>query len=168
MRRDRQIATVIFILFEIVAIFLFAYFGIVKTEQASYENTSVISTDKYEYKHIELGANRRTRHYYSIWIDGEKYHLGTALLTVDCDSFQKVLDNNQTIDIRTHHNEIVEIYLADTELVSKDMYNANQSTLRVLAIILFSMVEVFTIAGYILYMIFHRTSKDKNCNVKKQ
>ncbi len=68
------IATVIFILFELVAIFLFAYFGIVQTEQASYENTSVISTDKYEYKHIELGANRRTRHYYSIWTNDD-FHL---------------------------------------------------------------------------------------------
>ena len=58
-------------------------------------------------------------------------------------------------------NDIVEIYLYDTELVSADKYNENQTALRVLAIILFSLVEVFAIAGYVVYMIFHRTSKDK-------
>ena len=60
-----------------------------------------------------------------------------------------------------HHNDIVEIYLGDIELVSADIYNENQTAARVLAIILFSLAEVFAIAGYVVYMIFHRTSKDK-------
>ena len=63
--------------------------------------------------------------------------------------------------MRTYHTDIVEIYLGDIELVSADRYNENQTSARVLAIILFSLAEVFAIAGYVVYMIFHRTSKDK-------
>ena len=160
-RKDRQIATIIFVICELVAIFLFAYFGIARTSQVTDENTTVISTEIDDYKHIELGSNRNARHYYDIWIDGQKYRLGTALLTVNCDNLQEILDSNPTLDVRIYHNDIVEIYLDGTELVSADKYNENQTTLRVWAIILFSLVEVFAIAGYVVYMIFHRTSKDK-------
>ena len=160
-RRDRQIATIIFAICELVAIFLFAYFGIARTSLVTDANTTVITTEMDDYKHIELGSNRNTRHYYNIWIDEQKYHLGTALLTVDCDNFQEILDSNPTFNVRIYHNDIVEIYLDDTELVSADKYNENQTALRVLAIIVFSLVEVCAIAGYIVYMIFHRTSKDK-------
>ena len=160
-RRDRQIATIIFAICELVAIFLFAYFGIARTSQVTDKNTTVITTVIDDYKHIELGSNRNARHYYDIWIDEQKYRLGTALLTVDCDNFQEILDSNPTLDVRIYHNDVVEIYLDDIELVSADKYNENQTTLRVWAIILFSLVEVFAIAGYVVYMIFHRTSKDK-------
>ena len=160
-RRDRQIATIIFAICELVAIFLFAYLGVAQTSQVTDENTTVITTEIDDYKHIELGSNRNARHHYDIWIDGQKYRLGTALLNVDCDNLQEVLDGNPTLDVRIYHNDIVEIYLDDIELVSADKYNENQATLRVWAIILFSLVEVLAIAGYVVYMIFHRTSKDK-------
>ena len=160
-RRDRQIATIIFAICELVAIFLFAYFGIARTSQVTDENTNVITTEIDDYKHIELGSNRNARHYYNIWIDGQKYHMGTALLTMDCDSFQDLLDDNPKLDIRIYHNDIVEIFLDDMELVSVDRFNKNQVGLRVIAIILFTLIEMFTIAGYVLYMILHRTSKDK-------
>ena len=160
-RRDRQIATIIFAICELVAIFLFAYFGIARTSQVTDKNTTVITTEIDDYKHIELGSNRNARHYYDIWIDGQKYRLGTALLTVDCDNLQEILDSNPTLNVRMYHNDIVEIYLDGTELVSADKYNENQATLRVWAIILFSLAELFAIAGYVVYMIFHRTSKDK-------
>lgn len=160
-RRDRQIATIIFAICELVSIFLFAYFGIARTSQVTDKNTTVITTEIDDYKHIELGSNRNARHYYDIWIDGQKYDLGTALLNVDCDNLQEVLDGNPTLNVRIYHNDIVEIYLDGTELVSADKYNENQTTLRVWAIILFSLVELFAIAGYVVYMIFHRTSKDK-------
>ena len=159
--RDRQIATIIFVICELVAIFLFAYFGIARTSQVTDENTTVITTEIDDYKHIELGSNRNARHHDDIWIDGRKYNLGTSLLNVDCDNLQEVLDGNPTLNVRIYHNDIVEIYLDGTELVSADKYNENQTTLRVWAIILFSLVEVFAIAVYVVYMIFHRTSKDK-------
>lgn len=160
-QRDRQIATIIFAIFELVVIFLFAYFGIARTSLVTDENTTVITTEIDDYKHNELGANRNARHYYDIWIDGQKYDLGTALLDVDCDNFQEILDSNPTFNVRIYNNDIVEIYLDNIELVSADKYNENQATLRVWAIILFSLVELFAIAGYVVYMIFHRTSKDK-------
>ena len=160
-RRDRQIATIIFVICELVAIFLFAYFGIARTSQVTDENTTVITTEIDDYTHIDFGSSGHRRHYYNIWIDGQKYRLGTALLNVDCDNFQEVLDSTPTLDVRIYHNDIVEIHLDDTELVSADKYNKNQTTLRVWAIILFSLVEVFAIAGYVVYMIFHRTSKDE-------
>ena len=159
-QRERQMVTIIFVICELVAIFLFAYFGIARTSQVTDKNTTVITTEIDDYKHIELGANRNARHYYDIWIDGQKYRLGTALLNVDCDNLQEILDSNPTFNVRIYHNDIVEIYLDGTELVSADKYNENQSTLRVWAIILFSLVELFAIAGYVVYMIFHRTSKD--------
>ena len=153
--------TIIFVICELVVIFLFAYFGIARTSQVTDENTTVITTEIDDYKHIERGSNRNARHYYNIWIDEQKYRLGTALLNVDFDNFQEILDSNPTFNVRIYHNDIVEIYLDGTELVSADKYNENQSTLRVWAIILFSLVELFAIAGYVVYMIFHRTSKDK-------
>ena len=159
--RDRQIATIIFVICELVVIFLFAYFGIARTSQVADENTTVITTEIDDYTHIDFGSSGHRRHYYDIWIDEQKYRLGTALLNVDCDNFQEVLDSTPTLDVRMYHNDIVEIYLDDTELVSADKYNENQATLRVWAIILFSLVEVFAIAGYVVYMVFHRTSKDK-------
>ena len=160
-RRDRQIATIIFAICELVAILLFAYFGIARTSQVTDENTTVITTEIDDYSHIDFGSSGHRRHYYNIWIDGQKYNLGTSLLNVDCDNFQEILDSNPTLNVRIYHNDIVEIYLDDTELVSADKYNENQTALRVLAIIVFSLVEVCAIAGYIVYMIFHRTSKDK-------
>lgn len=159
--RNRQIATIIFVICELVVIFLFAYFGIARTSQVTDKNTTVITTEIDDYTHIDFGSSGHRRHYYDIWIDGQKYRLGTAVLTVDCDNFQEVLDGTPTLDVRMYHNDIVEIYLDDTELVSADKYNENQATLRVWAIILFSLVEVFAIAGYVVYMVFHRTSKDK-------
>ena len=83
------------------------------------------------------------------------------MLNVDCDNLQEILDSNPTLNVRIYHNDIVEIYLDGTELVSADKYNENQATLRVWAIILFSSAELFAFAGYVVYMIFHRTSKDK-------
>ena len=160
-RRDRQIATIIFVICELIAIFLFAYFGIVRTSQVTDEHTTVIKTEIDDYSHIDFGSSGHRRHYYNIWIDGQKYRLGTAVLTVDCDNFQEVLDSTPTLDVRIYHNDIVEINLNDTELVSADKYNENQATLRVWSIILFSLVEVFATLGYVVYMIFHRTSKDK-------
>ena len=160
-RRDRQIATIIFVICELVAIFLFAYFGIARTSQVTNENTTVITTEIDDYTHIDFGSSGHRRHYYDIWIDGQRYRLGTALLNVDCDNFQEVLDGNPTLDVQIYHNDIVEIYLNDTELVSADKYNENQAILRVWAIIVFSLVEVFATLGYVVYMIFHRTSKDK-------
>lgn len=157
-RRDRQIATIIFAICELIAIFLFAYLGIAQTSQATDENTTVITTEIDDYTHVKNGARQ---HHYKIWIDGQKYHLGTALLNVDCDSFQDVLDDNPKLDVRIYHNDIVEIFLDDMELVSVDRFNKNQVGLRVIAIILFTLIEMFAIVGYVIYMIFHRTSKDK-------
>ena len=160
-RRDRQIATIIFVICELVAIFLFAYFGIARTSQVTNENTTVITTEIDDYTHIDFGSSGHRRHYYNIWIDGQKYRLGTALLNVDCDNFQEVLDGNPTLNVRIYHNDVVEIYLDGTELVSADKYNENQAILRVWAIIVFSLVEVLATLGYVVYTIFHRTSKDK-------
>ena len=160
-RRDRQIATIIFAICELVAIFLFAYFGIQRTSQVADENTTTITTEIDDYTHIDYGSSGHRRHYYNLWIDGQKYRLGTAWLSVDCDNLQEILDSNPTFNVRTYHNDIVEIHLGDMELVSADKYNENQTSKRLSAIILFSLVEIFAIAGYVVYMTFHRTSKDK-------
>ena len=160
-RRKRQIATIVFAICELVAIFLFAYFGIARTSQVTDENTTVITTEIDDYAHIDFAGIKIKPHYYKIWIDEQKYNLGASLLNVDCDNLQKILDSNPLLNVRTYHNDIVEIYLGDIELVSADRYNENQTSARVLAIILFSLAEVFAIAGYVVYMIFHRTSKDK-------
>ncbi|MBR5143466.1 MAG: hypothetical protein IKW53_00295, partial [Clostridia bacterium] len=82
-RRERQIATIIFAICELVAIFLFAYFGISRTSHVTDENTTVITTEIDDYAHIDFTASRSRRHYYKIWIDEKKYHLGAAWLTVD-------------------------------------------------------------------------------------
>ena len=160
-RRERQITTIVFAICELVAIFLFAYFGIARTSQVTDENTTVITTEIDDYAHIYSHGIKIKLHYYKIWIDEQKYNLGASLLNVDCDNLQEILDSNHPLNVRTYHNDIVEIYLGDIELVSADRYNENQTSARVLTIILFSLAEVFAIAGYVVYMIFHRTSKDK-------
>ena len=43
MRRDRKRVTIIFLICELVAIFLFAYFGIFQTRRISLDDTSVIA-----------------------------------------------------------------------------------------------------------------------------
>lgn len=160
-RRDRQKATIIFAVCELVAIVLFAYFDIVRTSQATDENTTVITTEIDDYTHIKYSSGKHSWHHYKIWIDEQKYHLGAALLNVDCNKLQEIFDSNPTLDVRIFHNDVVEIYLGETELVSADKYNENQVSKRALAIILFSLAEAFAITGYIVYIIFHRTSKDK-------
>ena len=78
---------------------------------------------------------------------------------------KEIIKIDHVIEFRVHNrifrNDIVEFYFNDVELETLNDYNKNQSTLRIFAIILFSLVEVFTIPVYVAYVIFHRTSKDK-------
>ncbi len=67
----------------------------------------------------------------------------------------------RTSQVTDENATVISTEIDDIELVSADKYNDNQVTLRVCAITLFSLTEVFAIVGYVIYMIFHRTSKDK-------
>lgn len=162
-RIDRFKKTVAFILFQIVAISLFCIFGIAESKQLTYEDTSVIIGEIDDYTHIDFSAGRTNRHYYDLYIDGQEYRLFVNDST--CEKVKEIIKIDHVIEFRVHNrifrNDIVEFYFNDVELETLNDYNKNQSTLRIFAIILFSLVEVFAIPVYVAYVIFHRTSKDK-------
>ena len=78
---------------------------------------------------------------------------------------QDIVKSNDEIKFRYHDrilsNDIVEFEFDDTELKSLDDINSSQKGLRIMFIILFSLVELIFVSIYIIYIVFHRTSKDK-------
>ena len=162
-RIDRFKKTVSFILFQIIVISIFCIFGIADTKQLTYENTIEITGFLDDYSHTDFNGRKINIHYYSLWIDGQKYKLtvnGTA-----CNQMQDIVKSNDEIRFRYHDrilfNDIVEFEFDDTELKSLDDINSSQKGLRIMFIILFSLVELIFVSMYIIYIVFHRTSKDK-------
>ena len=158
-RIDRFKKTVAFLLFQMVAISLFCIFGIAESKQLTYEDTSVIIGEIDDYTHIDFHAGRIKRHYYDLYIDGQDYRLFVNDST--CEKIQEIMKSNHTVEFRVYNNDVVEFWFNDIELESLNDYNKNQTASRIFAIVLFSLVEIFAIAVYVLYIIFHRTSKDK-------
>ncbi len=158
-RIDRFKKTVAFILFQIVAISLFS-FGIAETAQATEDNTTVITARVEDYsRHKTYGRHRKI--YFKMHIDGEQYKIGHSRLTVTKEQFEKILSGSPIVTIRVHRGEIAEMYSYGKEYVSLDTYNDSQTNDRTVAITLFSITEIFSGALYVLYIIYHRTSKDK-------
>lgn len=167
-RRDRQIATIIFAICELVVIFFFAYLGIYETRQITDEDTEVIVGEIEGRAHFDYGSGIGTRpriHYYKLWIDGKKYRLNVS--ESDCDALEKILtsDSSPNFEFRVYSHpfskEIVEFYHNGEELSTVSAFNDVQRSGRTAAILLFIFAEVVTIPLYVVYMVFHRTSKDK-------
>ena len=168
MRRDRKRVTIIFLICELVAIFLFAYFGIFQTRRISLDDTSVIAGEIEGHAHFDYGTGtvRKPRiHYYKFWINGEKYLLNVS--EADCEALEKILlsDSNPTFEFRVYNRpfrkEIVEFYHNGMELATLEDFNAVQRSGRTATILLFVFAEVVAIPLYVIYTLFHRTSKDK-------
>lgn len=167
-RRDRKRITVAFILCEIIAIFLFSYFGIFQTRQISAEDTDIISGEIEGKAHFDYGTGtvRKPRiHYYKFWINGEKYRLNVS--EAECEALEKILlsDSNPTFEFRVYNRpfrkEIVEFYHSGEELATLNGFNDVQRSGRTAAILLFVFAEVVAIPLYVIYTLFHRTSKDR-------
>lgn len=162
-RVDRFKITVSFILFQIIIISLFAVFGISDTKQLTYENTIEVTGHLDDYSHIEFHIRRSFLHYYNLWIDGNKYKLNVDNTT--CNYMQDIVQGNNEITFRYYDrifsNDIVEFEFDDTELTSLNGFNSSQKALRIMFIILFSLIELIFVTTYVIYIVFHRTSKDK-------
>ena len=161
-RIDRIKITFIFILFQIVAVPLFCILGIVGTAHANDDNTTVITSKIEDYHYVNISAGRLHSVYFKVQIDGKQYHIGSGNLTVSNDAFDNILNDTPVATVRVHHdNKIAEMYSNGIEYVSINKYNANKNAERTLAIILFSLTEVFVCSIYVIYILYHRTSKDK-------
>ena len=156
---DRLKKTVVFILIQVFAISLFSIFGIAGTACATEENTVTITATVEDYRYHEL---RRTNFRYRIYIEGEEYRTTSNFVTVNNEKFIDFLSRSPTVSIRfNQRGNIVQMYSDGVEYVSFDKYNAEQIMWRIIAIVLFSLVELFVFADYVLYITYHRTSKDK-------
>ena len=162
-RIDRFKKTISFLLLQIIIISLFCIFGIKETKQLTYADTILITGKINDYWHIDLRGGKNNPHYYNLWIDGEKCRL--LVNDTTCKEIQAIIHNQDTIELHIHNrilvNEVAEFYFNNTEYASLIKYNKSLSTLRILAIIIFSTIEIIINVSYVLYIIFHRTSKDK-------
>ena len=158
-RIERLKKTVVFILIQILAISLFCIWGIAGTACATEDNTATVTAPVQDYSYHEL---RRSNFRYKIYVEGKRYHTTSNFVTVNNEHFIEFLNESPTISIRfDQRGNIVQIYSDGVEYVSFDNYNAEQTMWRIIAIALFSLVELFVCAEYVFYIIYHRTSKDK-------
>lgn len=158
-RIERLKKTVIFILIQIFAISLFCVLGIAGTACATESNTVTVTAPVQDYSYHEL---RRSNFRYRIYVEGEKYRTTSNFVTVNNEQFIGFLSGSPTVSIRfDQRGNIVQMYSDGVEYVSFDKYNAEQTMWRIIAIVLFSLVELFVFAEYVLYITYHRTSKDK-------
>lgn len=162
-RLDRIKKTIFFLFLQILAISLFCSLGVAETKQLTYADTILIAGEIDDYRHIDFSGGRANIHYYNLWINEYKCRL--LVNDTTCKEIQTFINSQNTIELRVHDrifcNEVVEFYYNNTEFQSLDQYNRSRPLLRVMSIIIFSITEVFFNAMYILYIIFHRTSKDK-------
>ena len=169
MKANRARVTVFLVVFEIIAIFVFTYYGIAKTEYANERNTVELTAkiDKYEYVNNKVGGIKY--HHYTIYCGDKEYHLGGSLMDdIDHSAFSEILNFSPKAKMVVNKwGEIVELVIGGNKFVSSEYYNDDQLASRVTAIVLFCFVQVITIPCYVIYMLFHRTSKDR-WHVKKQ
>ena len=157
-RMQRLKKTIIFILIQIVAIFLFCNFGIAGTTCATKDNTATVTAIVQDYNHYELRRDFR----YRIYVDGEMYRTTSNFVTVDHEQFIGFLSESPTVSIRyDQRGRIVQMYSNEIEYVSLDKYNSEQRISRTISIVVFSLVELFVCIDYALYIAYNRTSKDK-------
>ena len=158
-RIERQKKTVGFVLFQIIVISLFCVFGIAWTTRATEDNTTVVTAIVEDYKYHEL---RRTNFRYKIFIEGKGYRTTSNFVTVNNEEFIEILSKSPLVSIRFDgRDNIVQMYSNGIEYVSFDKYNSEQTMWRIIAIVVFSIVELFACAEYVLYIMYNRTSKDK-------
>lgn len=158
-RMERIKRTVAFILLQILLISLFYIFGIVGTTRATEDNTTLITASVDDYSSYEL---RRTNFRYKIYIEGEKYLTTSNFVTVNNDQFEKFLSESPVVSIRFDRRyNIVQMCSDGIEYVSFEKYNDEQIMWRIIAVVVFSIVELFACAEYVLYIMYNRTSKDK-------
>lgn len=158
-RIERLKKTVAFILFQIVAISLFCIFGVAGTVRANDANTATVTASVEDYSYHEL---RWSNFRYKIYADGKKYRTTSNFVSVNNEQFKEILSKSPIVTIRfDRKGNIVQMYSDGVEYVSFDKYNHEQTMWRTIAIVSFSLVELFVCAEYVLYVIYHRTSKDK-------
>ena len=160
-RIDRLKMTARFLLFQVVTISLFCIFGISGTAHATEDNTTVITARVENYsRHIGYGKGH-SKIYFKAQIDGEQYKLG-SYKTVTADDFEELLKASPSVTLRLDKNvKVAQMHSDGVEYLSLDKYNADMTNWRIVWIVLFSLAEAFFVAVYVLYMIYHRTSKDK-------
>ena len=160
-RIERIKKTVAFILFQIVAISVFGIFGIALTTQATENNTTVVTATVEDYRYHEL---RWGNFSYKICVEGKNYRTTSNFVIVNNDQFVEILSESPIVSLRfDRKGKIVQMHSNGVEYVSFDRYNKEQRNCRIIAIVLFVIVELFICAEYVLYVIYHRTSKDKKC-----
>ena len=158
-RIERLKKTVAFVLFQIVAISLFCIFGISGTARATEENTNVITSTVEDYKYHEL---RWSNFRYKIYVEGECYRTTSYFVTVNNEQFKEFLDKSPLVSVRfDKRGNIVQMYSDGVEYVSFEKYDHEQINGRIIAIVVFSVVELLACAEYVLYVMYHRTSKDR-------
>lgn len=158
-RIDRLKKTVAFVVFQIITISVFCAFGIVGTSRATENNTTVITATVEDFKCHEL---RRNNFRYKIIVEGENYCTTSNFVTVNNEQFVELLSKSPLVSIRLDKiGNIVQMYSDGIEYVSLEIYNSEQTMWRIIAIIMFLIAELFVFVDYILYMMYHRTSKDK-------
>ncbi len=159
-RAERVKKTVAFVFLQIVAISLFCVFGIADTIRATEENTAFITAKVEDYSSYEL---RRTNFRYTIYVEDEKFLTTSNMVTVNNDQFEELLGESPIVSIRVdRRGNIAQMYSDGVEYVSLEKYNNEQTTWRIIATVVFSVVELFACAEYVLYIMYNRTSKDKN------
>ncbi len=158
-RMERLKKTVAFILIQAFAISLFCIFGVARTACATEDNTVTITARVEDYSYHEL---RWSNFRYKIYVEGEMYRTTSNFVTVNNEQFNEFLSRSPTVSICfDRRGNLVQMYSDGVEYVSFDKYNDEQKLWRVIAIVLFSLVELFVCAEYVLYISYHRTSKDK-------
>lgn len=158
-RIDRLKKTFAFGLIQILVISLFCIFGISGTACATEDNTETITAIVEDFNYHELRWNNFR---YKIYIGGKVYRTTSNMVTVNNDQLIEVLSKSPLVSLSFDRiGNIVKMYSDGVEYVSIDKYNDEQILWRIIAIVLFVLVELFVCAEYILYIIYHRTSKDK-------
>lgn len=168
-RVDRAKATVLLVIFELIAIGLFGYYGIIKTTQANEYNTVEVIDKIQNFEYVNEHIGRIKPYYYTISCDDKNYHLGgSSIRNIDHSEFSDILSSAPDAKIVVDKWErIVELSIGNIIYASAENYNSDQMASRIMAIILHCIAQVIIVLVYIINMVFHRTSKDREFNKKR-
>ncbi len=161
---ERVKVTVIFVVLEVIIIGLFT-FGMIKTVPVKAENVSVSEGKIENYRFIARPARRGWNYTLNCEMHGEEYKIFVS--SNKKEHIEGLLQAHSVAEIGSVKGEVVFYSIDGIELYSINEFNSGQKSERILAIVLFSIVEIVSIPLFTLYIIYHRTSKDPIIKKKK-
>lgn len=133
-------------------------FGMINSAAVKNENVSVSEGKIDSYRFVARPARRGWNYILNCEMQGDEYKIFVS--SNEKEYIEGLLQAHSVAEIGSVNGEVVYCSIDGVELYSLNEFNSGQKSERILAIVLFAIVEILVIPLFTLYIIYHRTSKD--------